>query len=68
MRINDNGTDRDMTAAELAAYQAFCDQAAAEEAAAQAARDELAQARAAAIAKLAKLGLTESEIAALLPA
>jgi hypothetical protein len=65
-RINDNGTDRDMTAAEAAAYE----QAVADAPAAAAARAAALDARNAALAsartKLAALGLTEAEIVALL--
>jgi hypothetical protein len=62
LRINDNGEDRDMTPAEIAAYETW--QA---EAAEQARQDAEAQAERAAIkaAALAKLGLNENEIAAL---
>lgn len=67
-RTNDNGTDRDMTLAEVAAYE----QAAADAAADAAARAAIADAKAAALAsartKLAALGLTEAEVAALLGA
>jgi hypothetical protein len=65
-RINDNGVERDMTADELAAYEATVASYAAEQAAAldeQAARDK---ARKSAVSKLAALGLTDTEIAALL--
>lgn len=60
-RINDNGTDRDMTADEVAALDALRADAAAQAAAQEAA----VAAKASAKAKLAALGLTEEEINAL---
>jgi type IV secretory pathway VirB9-like protein len=57
-RINDNGTDRDMTPAEAAAYEQ-------DAAAAQAAAAARAAAEEAAVAAKAALGLTEEEINAL---
>ena len=63
MRINDNGTDREMTAAELATYAAEQEMA----------QTELAKENAAKLAKqvarqavLDKLGLTQDEAALLL--
>lgn len=61
-KINDNGTDRDMTAEEAAEYHAWVAQQQADNAANQAADEARAAARASA---LAKLGLTADEIAAL---
>lgn len=68
MRTNDNGVDRDMTHEEIAAYETTVASMVAEakaETAAQAAREKV---RKAAVAKLKELGLTDGEIAALLPA
>ena len=62
--VNDNGNEREMTDAEYAQYQIDAADAAAQQ---QAAADEDA-ARASAIAKLAGLGLTPDEIAALIRA
>jgi len=61
-KINDNGTDRDMTADEVAAYEAWAAQQQADNAANQAADEARAAARASA---LAKLGLSPAEVAAL---
>jgi len=60
-RINDNGIERDMTLDEIANYEAVIATAEADNAAIQA----KAQARASARTKLAALGLTDDEIAAL---
>ena len=60
-RINDNGIERDMTPDEIANYEAVIATAEADKAAIQA----KAQARASARTKLAALGLTDDEIAAL---
>jgi len=62
--VNDNGNEREMTDAEYAQYQIDAADAAAQQ---QAAADADA-ARASAIAKLAGLGLTPDEIAALVGA
>jgi hypothetical protein len=62
--VNDNGNEREMTDAEYAQYQIDAADAAAQQ---QAAADADA-ARASAIAKLAGLGLTPDEIAALIRA
>ena len=62
--VNDNGNEREMTDAEYAQYQIDAADAAAQQ---QAAADTDA-ARASAIAKLAGLGLTPDEIAALIRA
>jgi hypothetical protein len=62
-RINDNGTDRDMTKTELAEYEAWSAIAQAE---AKAAADAQADKAAARQAVLDKLGLTANEAAALL--
>jgi len=62
---NDNGVDREMTAKELAAYKAVNDEAIAQQTADEAAAAAQAAARTSAIAKLAALGLTADEIAAL---
>jgi len=66
LRINDNGTDRDMTAAEQAAYKTWAATAQAEAAAHAATVEVKAAARSSALAKLADLGLTKHEISALL--
>jgi hypothetical protein len=65
-RINDNGTDRDMTAAEIAAYEAAAAPIEAHAAAVAAAADAKAAALESARNKLATLGLTPEEIAAFL--
>ena len=68
MRTNDNGVERDMTADEQAAHEAWAAIAQAEaEARAEAEAATLA-ARNSALAKLAELGLTPDEIAALVGA
>lgn len=61
-RINDNGTDREMTAEEAAEYKAWSDQQKLFVAAQIEAETQRTNLRAAA---LAKLGLTADEIAAL---
>ena len=61
-KINDNGTDRDMTIDEAAEYDAWAEQQQADNAANKAADKARFLARASA---LAKLGLTADEIAAL---
>lgn len=63
MKINDNGTDRDMTEAEQAAQEAW---AASEQAEAEAQAAAAAAKVAARQAVLDKLGLTADEAAALL--
>jgi len=63
LRISDNGVDRDMTEAEIAAYE--IDAQKLNEFEAQIAADKLAKQNAKEAA-LAKLGLTEAEIAAIL--
>jgi hypothetical protein len=65
MRTNDNGVDRDMTAAEQAAYETWAAAAQAEADRLEAEAQQRAAARASALAKLAALGLTDDEIAAL---
>jgi hypothetical protein len=65
MRTNDNGVDRDMTATEQAAYEAWAAVAQAEADRLEAEAQQRAAARASALAKLAALGLTDDEIAAL---
>jgi|GWRWMinimDraft_5_1066013.scaffolds.fasta_scaffold14351_2 hypothetical protein len=65
LRINDNGTDRDMTKNEEAAYETWAATAQAENAAHAATVEAKGAARASALAKLAGLGLTDDEIAAL---
>jgi hypothetical protein len=67
-KINDNGTERDMTAAEQAKYDAWAAVAQQEQAAAAQAAAEKAAAAASGRAKLAALGLTDDEINALLGA
>jgi hypothetical protein len=64
-RINDNGIDREMTASEQAAYDAFVQDEAKRMAAEIAALEALTAAKASARAKLKALGLTDAEIAAL---
>jgi hypothetical protein len=66
LRINDNGTDRDMTDEEQAAYEAWAATQNAEAAAKAAAVEARTAARASAVTKLAELGLTEAEVAAIL--
>jgi DnaJ-domain-containing protein 1 len=64
--VNDNGTDRPMTEQEIATYEIAASRASAEQ---QAIADAFAAQQAAkesARAKLAALGLTEEEIAALI--
>ena len=68
MKINDNGVDRDMTEAEQAKYEAWAAIAQAEAAAQAEAEAATLAARASALAKLADLGLTPNEIAALVGA
>jgi hypothetical protein len=68
MRTNDNGVERDMTADEQAAYKAWAATAQAEAAARAEAEAATLAARASALAKLAELGLTPDEIAALVGA
>ena len=63
LKINDNGTDRNMTAEEEAAYLAWAEQAQAE---AKAQADALEAKQAAREAVLDKLGLSEAEAQALL--
>jgi hypothetical protein len=65
MKINDNGTDRDMTEEELAAHKEWATIAKKEQAAIDAAAVAQAAARVSALTKLAELGLTNDEIAAL---
>ena len=65
MRINDNGTERNMTAAEQAAYEIAAAQMAADEQQTQAAQNAQTAARASALTKLANLGLTEAEVSAI---
>jgi hypothetical protein len=64
-RTNFNGIDRNMTAAEEAAYEIAAAQMAADEQQTQAAQDAKTAARASALTKLANLGLTDDEISAL---
>jgi len=63
LRISDNGTDRDMTEAEIAAYEIDAEKL--REFESQMAADKLAKQAAKELA-LAKLGLTASEIEAIL--
>jgi hypothetical protein len=63
LKINDNGTDRNMTKAEEAAHLAWAEQAQAE---AEAQAEALAAKQAARQSALAKLGLTADEAQALL--
>jgi hypothetical protein len=64
-RINDNGTDRDMTPAEIAAYEASQQSIDDAEAERLAAAQAIAAAKTSARTKLKALGLTDAEIAAL---
>ena len=66
MRINDNGVDRDATPQEQAAIEQAQDEAQAAAAANAAALDARNAALASARTKLAALGLTDAEVAALL--
>lgn len=68
LRINDNGTDREMTADEQAAHEKAALLAAKDDETREDALKALAAAKASAQAKLAALGLTNDEIAALLGA
>ena len=65
MRINDNGIDRDMTASEIAVYEKAAADALADEQAWEEAIAATHAAKTSARAKLKALGLTDSEIAAL---
>ena len=67
-KINYNGTDRDMTAAEQAEYDAWAAIAQQEQAIVEEAAADKAAAAASGRAKLAALGLTDDEINALLGA
>jgi hypothetical protein len=64
--VNDNGTNREMTAAEEAAYKVAAQQIEGDLAALASALDAKAAALASARAKLTALGLSEAEVAALL--
>jgi len=66
--IHDGETQREMTADEYAEWQALCDDVEAQAQAANAAAADAAAAAASGRAKLAALGLTDAEIAALLGA
>ena len=66
MRTNDNGVDRDMTADEQAAYEAWAVIAQAEAQAQAEAEAATLAARNSALAKLAALGLTEAEVNAII--
>lgn len=65
LKINDNGTDRDMTETEMVAYQIGAELAAKDDEAIFIAQADAAHAKSSASAKLAALGLTAAEIAAL---
>jgi len=65
-RISDNGTDRDMTADEIAAHETRRTEAQAESEARAEQQSAKAAARASALAKLSALGLTDDEVSALL--
>jgi hypothetical protein len=65
IKINDNGTNRDMTNAELSDYEAWAVVAREEQAARQKLLSEHESARASALGKLSDLGLSDTEIAAL---
>jgi hypothetical protein len=64
-RINDNGVDREMTAAEKTAYDQFVAECAVELAKRDAAKNAVIAAKASARDKLKALGLSDDEIAAL---
>ena len=64
LRINENGVDRDMTSEEEAAHKKAALLAAKDDEARIAALEAVAAAKASARAKLAALGLTDEEIAA----
>lgn len=64
MKIHHNGIDREATPEEIKAHEQLCREAAAQSAAIEAA----AAAKVSARAKLAALGLTDAEVAALLGA
>lgn len=68
LRINDNGVDRDMTPEEEAAHKKDALLAVKDDEARIAALKAVAAAKASARTKLAALGLTDTEIAALLGA
>ena len=65
MRTNDNGVDREMTATEKAAHEAWLQIAAQEQTAIEEAEADKQAAIASGRAKLKALGLTDDEIAAL---
>jgi hypothetical protein len=67
-RINDNGTDREMTVAEKTEFESFVQDDNKRLAAEIAALEAAAAAKVSARVKLAALGLTNDEIAALLGA
>ncbi len=67
-RINDNGTDREMTVAEKTEFELFVQDDNERSAAEIAALEAVAAAKVSARAKLAALGLTDAEIAALVGA
>ena len=64
--INDNGVNREMTAAEQSAYELATEQVTADIASQNQATDNKAAALSSARAKLAKLGLTDDELEAFL--
>jgi len=66
MKTNDNGLDREMTEAELAAFNILQKELEVKQAARQAALDSKKTALASARAKLAALGLSEAEVAAII--
>lgn len=66
--IYDGETQREMTGAEFAEWQALAEEIAQRKAAQVAAIESVAAAKASARAKLAALGLTDAEVAALLGA
>lgn len=68
MRVNDNGHDREMTESEKIAHENWSRIALQERAAMEKQIEDHKKARESAIAKLASLGLTEAEIAALVGA
>jgi hypothetical protein len=66
MRIHDNGVDREMTAEEIEQYEAASVLMLQDQESIRAAEEAQIAARESARVKLARLGLTEDEIAAML--
>lgn len=68
MRVNDNGHDREMTESEKVAHENWSIVALQEQAELKKLIDNRKKARDSAVAKLASLGLSDAEIAALMGA